>query len=157
MRTNLDEKLSWRDHEEKRVKKVMKVFWRCRSAIGKHYDLKPLILHCILYSKTNSMLRKHIVVSLREDRRAVIRLPSIAALYPYKVSAKSVLRCKENLKALPEKNLVFLEWVLGRSNIDSNKRADELARKGSEAGAVGLVSMIGLHAGTSECAAVIGH
>jgi ribonuclease HI len=86
-----------------------------------------------------------------EGERVVICSDSesaIKALSSCKVSAKSVLRCRENLETLAESNLVTLVWVPGHSSIEGNEKADELARKGSEKGALGPEPTIGLHAGS---------
>ncbi|RZK37795.1 MAG: hypothetical protein EOO61_08560, partial [Hymenobacter sp.] len=45
----LDSKLNWRKHIEYRIKKCIKVFWCCRSAIGKTWGLSP---KCLLWLYT---------------------------------------------------------------------------------------------------------
>jgi ribonuclease HI len=42
----LDSKLNWQSHIEYRVKKCLKVFWCCRSAIGRTWGLSP---KCVLW------------------------------------------------------------------------------------------------------------
>lgn len=41
----LDEKLTWKDHIEERMNKAIKVFWQCRSAFGKSWGLRPIVLY----------------------------------------------------------------------------------------------------------------
>lgn len=71
---------------------------------------------------------------------------AIGALTSYKLSAKSVLRCREGLEALSENNEVFLVWAPGHSGIEGNEKADELARRGSQMGLIGPEPTIGVHA-----------
>jgi len=45
----LDAKLNWKSHIEKKINKCLRIFWSCRSAIGKNWGLSP---KCIMWIYT---------------------------------------------------------------------------------------------------------
>lgn len=52
----LDSKLSWKAHIESRIKKCLRVFWTCRSAIGKSWGLSPKYILWIYEAIVKPML-----------------------------------------------------------------------------------------------------
>ena len=41
----LDSRLEWKEHIEERVKKALRIFWKCRTTFGKKWGLKPAVLY----------------------------------------------------------------------------------------------------------------
>lgn len=73
---------------------------------------------------------------------------AIKAISSCKISAKSVLRARESLETLSEKNTVSLVRVPGHSGVPGNEKADELARKGSGTPFIGPEPVIGVNSST---------
>lgn len=52
----LDKKLQWKHHLQQKASKAIKVFWTCRSAIGKKWGLLPKQIHWIYISVIRPIL-----------------------------------------------------------------------------------------------------
>lgn len=69
----LDQKLNWRKHIENRIGKCLRVFWCCRSAIGKTWGLSPKCLLWIYDCIVKQMLAYGAFVWWQGTKSAVMR------------------------------------------------------------------------------------
>jgi len=67
-------------------------------------------------------------INIYSDSQAVLK-----AVMNNKTTSKTIQQCKENLKNLAASNKVILTWIPGHEGHEGNEKADELAKKGTEA------------------------